>query len=71
MEQYFTVMFVDVRQERSLLLLISLTDPNISKKAKFSDHEIKIIKNLASEKLHRQGTVKEEVAIASLAAELD
>ena len=29
MESYFATMFVDVRHERSLILLLSLTDPDI------------------------------------------
>ena len=29
MEQYFAVMFEDVRHERSLIFLLSLTDPDI------------------------------------------
>ena len=29
MEQYFAVLFEDVRHERSLLLLLSLTDPDL------------------------------------------
>ena len=47
MEQYFAVMFEDVRYERSLILLLSLTDSNIMRQSKFTDHEIDIIKNLA------------------------
>ena len=71
MEAYFAVMFEDIRHERSLLILLSLTDPGIIKQAKFTDHEINIIKNLALEKLHRQRISKEEVAIALLEAELE
>ena len=29
MEQFFTTIFEDVRYERSLILLLSLTDPDI------------------------------------------
>ena len=47
MEQLFAVMFEDVRHERSLILLLSLTDPDILKQSKFSDYEIDFIKNLA------------------------
>ena len=50
MEQYFITIFEDVRQERSLILLLSLTDPNILKQSKFTDDEINIIKSLALEK---------------------
>ena len=54
MEQYFAVIFEDVRNERSLNLLLSLTGPDISIQAKFTNHELNLIKNLALEKLHRQ-----------------
>ena len=43
-------MFEDVRKERSLLLLLSLTDPDILKQSGFRDHEIKIIENLVLQK---------------------
>ena len=55
------MIFDDVRHEGSLILLLSLTDPDTLKQAKFTDHEINIIKILALEKLHRQRTFKEEV----------
>ena len=70
MQQYFAVMFEDVRHERSLLLLLSLTDPVILKQAKFTDHEIHILKVIGLEKLHRQRILKEEAAIALLECEL-
>ena len=50
MEAYFAVMFEDVRHERSLIFLLSLTDPDILKHAKFTDHEINITTKLALEK---------------------
>ena len=66
MEAYFAVMFEDFRHERSLILLLPLRDPDNLKQAKFTDHEMNIIKNLALEKLHRQRILEEEVAIAFL-----
>ena len=66
METYFAVKFEDVGHERSLILLLPLTDPDILKQAKFTDHEISIIKDLALEKIHRQRVLKGEVAIALL-----
>ena len=63
MEAFFPTMFEDVRHERPLILLISLTDSNISKQSKFTDDGINIIKNLALEKLHRQRLLKEHVAM--------
>ena len=71
MEANFVVMFEDIRHERSLILLLSLTDPDILKQAKFTDHEMNTIKNLALEKLHRQRVLKKEVVFALLAAELE
>ena len=63
MEQYFATIFEDVRHERSLILLLSLTDPDILKQSKFTDHEINNIENLGLEKLHRQRILKEHVAM--------
>ena len=71
MEQYFSTLFEDVGHERSLLLLLSLTDPDILKQSKFTDNEIEIIKNLALEKLHRQGILKEHVALELLEKHID
>ena len=47
MEQNFAVIFEDSRQERSLILLLSLTDPDISRQIKFTDFEIDIIKKFS------------------------
>ena len=66
MEQYFNTIFEDIRHERSLILLLSLTDPDILKQSKFTDDEIIIIKNLALEKLHRQRILKEYHAVSLL-----
>ena len=66
MEAYFNTIFEDVRHERSLILLLSLTDPDILKQSKFTDNEINIIKNLALEKLHRQRILKEYHAVSLL-----
>ena len=63
MEAYFNTIFEDVRHERSLLLLLSLTDPDILKQSKFTDDEINFIKNLALQKLHRQRILKEHIAM--------
>ena len=66
MEAYFATMFQDVRHERSLNLLLSITDPDIFKQRKFADHEIGIIKNLALEKLNRQESLDEYFALKFL-----
>ena len=59
MEQYFSKLFEDIRHERSLILLLSLTDSDILKQSKFTDNEIEIIRKIALEKLHRQRILKE------------
>ena len=63
MEAYFNTLFEDVRHERSLILLLSLTDPDILKQSKFTDDEINIIKDIALSKLHRQRILKEHIAM--------
>ena len=71
MKGYSVTIFKDVRHERSLILLLSLTYPDLLKQAKFTDHEINILKSLDLEKLYRQRLLKGEVAIALLEAELE
>ena len=66
MEQYFDSIFEDVRHKRSLILLLSIVEPDILGQSKFLDHEIEIIKNIALEKLHRQRNLKEIVALELL-----
>ena len=66
MEAYFATIFEDVRHERSLLILLSLTDPDILKQSKFTDDEINIIKDLALGKLHRRRILKEYHAVSIL-----
>ena len=71
MEQYFATMFEDVRHERSLILILSLAEPDILKQSKFSDDEIIIIKNLALEKLHRQRLLKQYIAVSLIEKETE
>ena len=71
MEAYFNTIFEDIRHERSLILLLSLTDADILKQSKFTDHEIDIIKNIALEKLHRQRILKEYHAMSLLEKQID
>ena len=66
MEQYFATMFDDVKFVRSLILLLSLTDPDILKQSKFTDHGMNIMKKLALEKLHRPRMLKEQTALPLL-----
>ena len=63
MEAYFNTIFEDVRYERSLVLLLSIVEPDILRQSKFLDHEIEIIKNIALEKLNRQRNLKEIIAL--------
>ena len=63
MEQSFSTMFEDVRHERSLILLLSLKDPDISRKSKITDDEKEITKNLVLGKLNRQRIFKEQFAM--------
>ena len=63
MEACFNTIFEDVRHERSLILLLSLVEPDILKQSKFTDHEIDIIKNIDLEKLHRERNIKEIIAL--------
>ena len=63
MEAYFDNIFEDIRHERSLILLLSIVEPDILRQSKFLDHEIEIIKNIALEKLHRQRNLKEFIAL--------
>ena len=66
MEIYFSNLFEDVRHERSLFLLLSLTDPGILKQSKFTDYELNFIKNPALAELHRQKCLKEYFALQIL-----
>ena len=66
MEAYFSNLFKNINFDRSLILLLSLTQPDILRQRKFTDHEIDIIKNLALEKVHRQRTLKEYIALDQL-----
>ena len=63
METYYNNTSEDVRHERLLILLLSLTDPDILKQSKFTNDEIEIIKNVALEKLHRQRILEEHIAM--------
>ena len=66
MEAYFDSIFEDVRHERSLILLLSIVEPDILRQSKILDHEIEINENIALEKLHRQRNLKEIIALELL-----
>ena len=59
METCIATMFEDIRHERSLISLLLITDHDILKQSKVTDHEINIIKNLAVEKLQGQKCLKD------------
>ena len=61
MENYFANLFEDIRYERSLILLLSLTDSNILTQYGYKEDEINIIKNIALEKIHRQKQLKDYI----------
>ena len=69
METYFNTIFEDVRHERSLIFLLSLVEPRILKQAKFTDHEIDIIKDIVLQNLRRQRNLKEIIALDLLEKE--
>ena len=66
METYFITIFEDVRHERSLVLLLSIVEPDKFRQSIILDHETEIIKNIALEKLHRQRNLKEIIALELL-----
>ena len=59
MESYFSNLFEDIRYERSLILLLSLVEPDILKQSKVTDDEITIMKDIALDKIYRQRVLKE------------
>ena len=63
MEQYFSNLFEDISYERSLILLLSILEPDILNWSKITDREIDNIKSLALDKIHRQCILKEKVAM--------
>ena len=71
MEVYFATMFEDVRHERTLILLLSLTDPDILRQSKLTEYETDNNKNLASEEIHRERFLKEHVALSLSESQLE
>ena len=63
MESYFVKLFDNIHHERSLILILSLTDSNILKQSGFTDNEIEIIKNIALQKIKRQVDLKQYIAM--------
>ena len=59
MEKYFATSFEDVRNERSVIPILSPTDERILRQTGFTDLEVNRIKKFALEKLHRQKSMEE------------
>ena len=66
MDNYFSNSFEIIKFDRPLIFLLSLTDPDILRRSKYTDHEVVIIKNLAFDKKHRQRTLKEYILLDQL-----
>ena len=66
MEQNFDSIFEDVGHERSLILLLSIVEPDKLRQSKFLDHEIENIKNIALERLYRLRNLEETIALEFL-----
>ena len=58
METYFSNLFEDIRYERSLILLLSLTNPDDLKQSKFTDDEINKAKNSCFRKITQTENVR-------------
>ena len=58
MEHYFAAMFEGVRHERSYILLLSLTDLDISKQSIFTDEEFCNIKKTGSTNIRPPKVIK-------------
>ena len=56
MDQNFTTMFEDVRHERSLILLLLLTDSDILNQSQLTEDETNILTNLALDKSDKNYT---------------
>ena len=63
MEQFFSNLFEEIRYERPPTFLLSLEEPDILKRSKFTNNEVRIIKDIALEKIFRQRNLKEYVAM--------
>ena len=63
MEQYFAKTFQDVTYEKSLKLLLSLTDPDILKQNKFTDDEHNPIKKSSSRIFTKTKIFKETLCL--------
>ena len=63
LEQIFTAMFEDVKHVGTLVLLLSLTDPEKIKQSKVTDHEINKKKS-SFRKITRTEIIKKKVAVS-------
>ena len=63
MEQYFDNIFEDVRHERSIIIKLSIVEPDILRQSILLDHEIEIFKNIALEKLHTYNVILKKLLL--------
>ena len=63
MVNFFVKLFDKILYERSLTLVLSLTDSNLLIQIGFTNDEIHIIKNIAFQKTERQADLKHYVAM--------
>ena len=66
MENYFIKLFDNIHCERSLITLLSLTNPDLLRQTKVTDDEREIFRNIALQKLKRQVDLKQYVALELL-----
>ena len=64
MEIDFASYFEDVWHERPLVILLSLTDPDVLKQSGFMDVETETSRSLPLEGLHRQIPLEDYVALS-------
>ena len=69
MEAFFSNLLEDIRHERSIIILLSIVEPDILRRSKFLDLELDNIKNITLEKLQRQTNLKEIIALELLQKE--
>ena len=71
MESYFIKLFDNIHYERSLFLILSITDSNVLVQAGFTNDEIIIIKNIALQKIKKQVDLKQYFAMNLLEKQID
>ena len=62
MEKYYELLYDNIFYERQLVLLLAITDPGYLKVKGYTDSDVKMIKDIADSKIHRQKLLKEYFA---------